>query len=121
MFNGGCTSDQVKPNHILAYRPTPNHENNYHGDILEKSFKDVVIDNIYKKMNKQITPTPDILLVGDFNFRRAQWNAGIGEVRPDNRCNNSSLQRLIGSWFWKWSIPQSSNDYHNSFIITHWL
>ena len=80
---------------FLAYRPPPNYKNKYHGDILEKSFNNVVIDNIHKEMNKQKTPTPDILLLGDFNFPRAQWNAGIGEVRPDNRCNNNSLQKLI--------------------------
>ena len=38
---------------FLAYRPPPNHKNNYHGDILEKSFNDVVIDDIHKVMNKQ--------------------------------------------------------------------
>ena len=80
---------------FLAYRPPPNYKNKYHGDILEKSFNDVVIDNIHKEMNKQKTPTPDILLLGDFNFPRAQWNSGIGEVSPDIICNNNSLQKLI--------------------------
>ena len=32
---------------FLAYRPPPNHKSNYHGDILEKSFNNVVIDNIH--------------------------------------------------------------------------
>ena len=45
-------------------------------------------------MNKQKTPTPDILLLGELNFSKAQWNTGIGEVRADNRCNNI-LQKLI--------------------------
>ena len=40
---------------FLAYRPPPNHKSNYHGDILEKSFNNVVIDNIHKVMNKQKT------------------------------------------------------------------
>merc|ERR1711888_295455 len=48
---------------LLAYRPPPNHKNNYHGDILEKSYNVVVIDNIHKVMNKQKNPTPDILLL----------------------------------------------------------
>ena len=55
----------------------------------------VVKEYIHKEINKQMTPTPDILLVGDFNFSRAQWNARIGEVRPNNRCSSNSLQRLI--------------------------
>ena len=79
----------------MAYRPLPNHKNNYHGDTLERSFKDIIIDNICKEMNKHKTPTPDILLIGDFNFPRAQWNAGIGVVKPDSKCNRNSLQQLI--------------------------
>ena len=80
---------------FLAYRPPPNHKNDYHGDTLERSFKDIIIDNICKEINKHKTPTPDILLIGDFNFPRAQWNAGIGVVKPDSKCNRNSLQQLI--------------------------
>merc|ERR1712228_984108 len=32
---------------------------------------------------------------GDFNFPRAQWNAEIGVVKPDSKCNRNSLQQLI--------------------------
>ena len=80
---------------FLAYRPPPNYKNDYHGDTLERSFKNIIIDNICKEMNKHKSPTPDILLIGDFNFPKAQWNAGIGVVKPDNKCNRNSLQQLI--------------------------
>merc|ERR1712113_188382 len=58
--------------------------------IYKRFFKDIC-----KEMNKHKTPTPDILLIGDFNFPKAQWNAGIGVVKPDSKCNRNSLQQLI--------------------------
>ena len=63
--------------------------------MLEKSFNDIVIDNIYKVMGKFQAPTSDILLMGDFNFPEAQWHARIGIVKPDSQCNRKSLQKVI--------------------------
>ena len=80
---------------FMVYRPPPSYKNIYHGDMLEKSFKDIVIDNIYKEMSKHKTPTPDILLAGDFNFPKAHWSAGVGTVKPDCLCNRNSLQELL--------------------------
>ena len=79
----------------MVYRPLPNHKNIYHGDKLEKSFNDTVINNIHKVIGKFEAPTPDILLAGDFNIPKAHWDAGMGTVKPDNPCNRKSLQHLI--------------------------
>ena len=46
-------------------------------------------------MSKHKTPTPDILLAGDFNFPKAHWSAGVGTVKPDCLCNRNSLQELL--------------------------
>ena len=80
---------------FMVYRPPVSYKGKYHGEFLEKSFKDIVIKNIYNEMNKFKAPTPDIILAGDFNFPKAQWNAGIGTIGPDCLCNRNSLQELL--------------------------
>ena len=80
---------------FMAYRPPPNHKSQYHGDILEQSFKNIVIDNVRKVMHQYKTPTPDIILAGDFNFPKASWEAGIGRINPDCISNKKSLQSLL--------------------------
>ena len=80
---------------FMVYRLPPNHNNIYHGDKLEKSFNNIVINNIHKVIGKFEAPTPDFLLAGDFNFPKAHWDAGMGTVKPDNPCNRKSLQQLI--------------------------
>merc|ERR1711874_123326 len=67
----------------------------YHGDKLERSFEDIVLGNINKVISKFQAPAPDIILDGDFNFPKAQWDAGIGTVQTDIPCNRKSLQKLI--------------------------
>ena len=79
----------------MIYRPPPNNKNQYHGETLVRSFDEIVIKNIHKVMNGYKSPTPDIILTGDFNFPNASWNAGIGSVKNDVECNKSSLQQLI--------------------------
>ena len=80
---------------FMIYRPPPNYKSCYHGEILEKSFKAVVIDNIYKVMKEYEAPIPDIILAGDFNFPDATWNYGIGEALGKTRYIKKSLQQLI--------------------------
>ena len=80
---------------FMAYRPPPNYKNQYNGEVLENSFKNIVIDNIKKIMSEFNTPTPDIILAGDFNFPKASWLAGIGKINPDLRSNKRSLKQLI--------------------------
>ena len=80
---------------FMVYRPPPNNKNQYHGETLIRSFDEIVIKNIHKVMNGYKSPTPDIILTGDFNFPNASWNAGIGSVKNDVECNKSSLQQLI--------------------------
>merc|ERR1712121_450931 len=63
---------------FMVYRPPPSYKSKYHGGMLEKSFKDIVIKNIHKEMSTFNAPTPDIILEGDFNFPKTQWNSGIG-------------------------------------------
>ena len=77
----------------MVYRPPPNTP--YHGETLIRSFDEIVIKNIHKVMNGYKSPTPDIILTGDFNFPNASWNAGIGSVKNDVECNKLSLQQLI--------------------------
>ena len=79
----------------MVYRRPPNLKNSYHGEVLEKSFKKIVIDNIYKEMERYEAPMPDIIFAGDINFLKASWNAGMGTINPDNACNNTSIQLLI--------------------------
>merc|ERR1712236_42141 len=80
---------------FMVYRPPPGYKSKYHGEMLEKSFKDIVIKNIHSEMNKFKAPTPDIILAGDFNFPKAHWNAGIGTIKSDCPCNKNSLQELL--------------------------
>ena len=61
--------------------PPPDSKTIYHGDKLERSFDDIVLSNIIKVIGKFQAPTPDIILAGDFNFPKAQWDAGIGTVQ----------------------------------------
>ena len=68
---------------FMIYRPPPNNKNQYHGETLVRSFDEIVIKNIHKVMNGYKSPTPDIILTGDFNFPNASWNAGIGSVKSD--------------------------------------
>ena len=63
--------------------------------MLEKSFKTIVIDNIYKVMKDHISPVPDIIIAGDFNFPRAIWRHGIGEAFANTKGEKNSLQQII--------------------------
>merc|ERR1711970_862386 len=80
---------------FMVYRPPPGYKRKYHGEMLEKSFKDIVIKNTYSGMSKFKAPTPDIILAGDFNFPKAHWNAGIGTIKSDCPYNRNSLQELL--------------------------
>ena len=86
-----------EPNLIvfMVYRPSPNNSSIYCGDKLVRSFNDIVISNINKVIGEFQSPTPDIILTGDFNFPKAVWDAGIGTVQTDDPCNMKSLQHLI--------------------------
>ena len=79
----------------MIYRSSPNHKNQYHGEIMKNSFKKIIINNIKRVMSEYNTPTPDIILTGDFNFSKASWMAGIGKINPDITSNKRSLQQLI--------------------------
>ena len=80
---------------FMVYRPPPNHKNKFHGELLEKSFENIVISNIYKVMREYTSPVPDILLAGDFNFPKAIWSNGIGRPKTDSLISDKSLQQLI--------------------------
>ena len=80
---------------FMVYRPPPDNKSIYHGDKLERSFNEIVLNSINKVIDKFQAPTPDILLAGDFNFPKAFWDAGLGTVKTDNPCNRKSLQKLI--------------------------
>ena len=79
----------------MVYRPPPDHGTQYNGELLEISFKTIIIDNIYDMMKDYKSPVPDIVIAGDFNFPKAVWNHGIGEAKATTRNENNSLQQLI--------------------------
>ena len=76
---------------MLAYRPPPHYtpNNSYHGLPLERSFNNIIIDNVASAINTLGSPEPDMLLLGDFNFPKAVWREGLGiknqGVSPENR------------------------------------
>ena len=80
---------------FVVYRPPPDYNTIYHGEILRKSFKTTIIDNIYKVMDNYAAPVPDIVLTGDFNFPKAVWKHGIGEVKANSTSEKSSLEQII--------------------------
>ena len=80
---------------FMVYRPPPNYKNKYHGEILEKSFENIVISNIYNVMNEYKSQIPDIILAGDFNFPKATWSNGMGRSYADSISSARSLQKLI--------------------------
>merc|ERR1712179_134952 len=63
--------------------------------MLEKSFKTIVIDNIYKVMKDHKSPVPDIIIAGDFNFSKAIWRHGIGVAFANTKGEKNSLQQII--------------------------
>ena len=63
---------------FMIYKPPPVYDTIYYGEVLEKSFIAVVIDDIYKLMNDYKSPVPDINLAGDFIFPRSVWMHSIG-------------------------------------------
>ena len=79
----------------MIYRPPPDYDSYYHGEVLEKSFKTTVIENINKVMKDYVSPAPDIIIAGDFNFPRAMWKHGIGEAYGNIRSEKTFLQQLI--------------------------
>ena len=80
---------------FMIYRPPPDYDTQYHGEILEESFKTIVIDNIYKVLKDHKSPVPDIIIAGDFNFPRAIWRYGIGEAIANTKSEKNSLQQII--------------------------
>ena len=78
----------------MVYRPPPNYKNKYHGEILEQSFENIVINNIYNVMNKYKAQVPDMILTGDYNFPKAIWSNGIGKNHGDTLSNTRSFQKL---------------------------
>ena len=80
---------------FMIYRPPPDYDTVYHGEMLEKSFKTIVINNICRIMNDYKSPVPDIIIAGDFNFPRAVWKHSIGEAIANTRSDKNSLQQMI--------------------------
>ena len=82
---------------MLAYRPPPHYttDNQYHGQPLEESFRNIILNNISSTIHTFSTPEPDVLLLGDFNFPKAVWREGIGiqniGISPENRMLNSLI------------------------------
>ena len=91
-ISGNIYINELKLIVFMVYRPPPNYKNQYHGEILEKSFENIVINNIYKVMNEYTAPVPDILLAGDFNFPKANWSNGIGRPKADIVLSDGTVQ-----------------------------
>ena len=90
----GIYINELKLIVFMVYRPPPNYKNEYHGEILEKSFENIVINNIYRVMKEYTAPVPDILLAGDFNFPNANWSNGIGRPKADTALIDNPSQHL---------------------------
>ena len=86
---------------LLAYRPPPDYSpknhNMYNGIPLFQSFKNIIIDQINLTINNLGTPTPDILLMGDFNFPKATWHEGTGTRLQGNAPESLMLNLLINT------------------------
>ena len=82
---------------FVVYRPPPNYKSNHYGEILEKSFGRIVIDNINKVISQYQAPTPDIILTGDFNFPKATWIHGIGQANANTIYEKKSLLNLLNT------------------------
>ena len=82
---------------LLAYRPPPHYspDNLYHGTPLERSFNNIILDNITKAIQSLGSPAPDILLLGDFNFPNATWREGVGIPLQGNAPETRMLNNLI--------------------------
>ena len=82
---------------MLVYRPPPHYtpDNLFHGEPLEQSFKNVVLDNIDSVINDLGTPEPDIVLLGDFNFPKAIWREGVGIHLHGDSSETRMANRLI--------------------------
>ena len=82
---------------MLAYRPPPHYtpDNLYHGQPLEQSFQNIILNNLAEAINTFGTPEPDILLLGDFNFPKAVWREGIGIQHQGISSENRMLNSLI--------------------------
>ena len=48
---------------FMVYRPPPSYNNKYHGEILEKSFQDIVLSNIFRVMNEYKSQIPVIIFL----------------------------------------------------------
>ena len=80
---------------MIAYRPPPDYDGFFHGDPLKQSFINIVINNIRNTSNLLKTPSPDIILTGDFNFPKATWREGFGIIPEGNSYENQMLSQLI--------------------------
>ena len=91
------TINELSLTTILVYRPPIRHDpkNRYDGPQLEQSFNDIVINNIKSIIQNLGSPVPNILLMGDFNFPRANWNEGVASPVSDNSSESRMLNRLL--------------------------
>ena len=91
----GVYINEIKLIVLMVYRPPPNYKNKYHGKLLEKSFENIVVSNVYKVMKKYKSQIPDVILTGDYNFPKAIWSNGIGRSHAESISSTRSLQKLI--------------------------
>ena len=82
---------------MLVYRPPPHYtpDHLYENQALEQSFRNIILDNVTSAINSLGTPEPDMLLLGDFNFPKAEWREGIGIQQKGNSPETRMLNSLI--------------------------
>ena len=82
---------------MLTYRPPSRYDtsNRYNGERLETSFNQIVLQNIEKVMGLLGTPSPNILVMGDFNFPNAIWREGTATPITGNASGKASETNML--------------------------
>lgn len=82
---------------ILVYRPPTRYEQgtDHNRHTIEQSFNNIIISNIDKVLSSLGTPTPNTLIMGDFNFPNATWKEGIAYPLKGTSPDTKMLNKLI--------------------------
>ncbi|MEL7196428.1 MAG: reverse transcriptase domain-containing protein [Bacteroidota bacterium] len=91
------TIRELKLTIILIYRPPGSSKpgSKYNGQALLDSFDNIILRNIENSIRSLGTPTPNVLVMGDFNFRQITWNGGIATPTNGHSTEAKMINHLI--------------------------